>query len=186
MPRHYYIDGYNVVYQCPDLKAVALDDLERARDALVEQVVRHCGATGHRASIVFDGRGLGNLHRQSVQAVGPGVELIFSPARHSADAVIEREVYRSQNRRGLVVVSADRGIRALCHGLGSLVMAPKNFMETLRESVAHSRTFLSESTNAYTSSAMEDRLNEPSRSRLQRLRAELGQKKKPAKDGGSS
>ena len=131
MPHHYYIDGYNVVHKSTLLKPLVHQNLEAAREALIEKVAHFCTATGHQATIVFDGKG---PHHTTTQNDLPNLEIIFSPSNLTADAVIERHVYKAEDRLNLVVVSNDQGIRDLCRGLGSLVMEPDYFLQSARES----------------------------------------------------
>ena len=106
----YYIDGYNVIHFCSQLRPLAEENFEAARDALVERVARFCAASGEVAKIVFDGRG-----HQAEPAPpfrgSPGMEVIYSPKSQSADAFIEREAYVAPRRGDVVVVTGDRGIR---------------------------------------------------------------------------
>ena len=134
MPHHYYIDGYNVVHKSAILKPLVEQDLEAARDGLVEKVAQFCTATGHRATIVFDGRSGHRPNFTPDTKTVPGLDILFSPSNLTADAVIERRVYKSDDRLNVVVVSNDRGVRDLCRGLGSLVMEPDYFLQSARES----------------------------------------------------
>lgn len=134
MPQHYYIDGYNVVHKSNILKPLINQDLEAAREALIEKVAQFCTATGHQATIVFDGRSRHQPNATPDPKTVPGLNIIFSPSNLTADAVIERNVYKAQDRLNLVVVSNDQGVRDLCRGLGALVMEPDYFLQSARES----------------------------------------------------
>ena len=126
MALMYYIDGYNVIHHCSQLKGLAMRNFEAARDELIEQVSGFCGNSGHRAQIVFDGSNQDPTPGELAYA-SPHLEVTYSSKRQSADAYIERRVYTASDRRSIVVVTADRGIRQLCQGLGTLVMAPRSF-----------------------------------------------------------
>ena len=172
MATTYYIDGYNVIHHSLLLKPLAAQDFEAARDALIEKVGRFCIATGHQAKIVFDGRGRRAQPPASV-AHAPGLEVMYSPGHQTADALIERTVYAASDRRSVIVVTADRGIRSLCRGLSALVMEPDNFLSQVRETEAETRATIDHIQRPDALRRVEGRIDEASLERLQRLRKDL-------------
>ncbi len=172
MRSTYYIDGYNVIHHSKLLQPLAVQDFEAAREALIEKVGRFCSATGSIAKIVFDGRGR-KAQGMTPAAHYPGLEVIYSPGHQSADTVIERIVYTATERRSVIVVSADRGIRDLCRGLNALVMVPDNFLSTIRETEAETRTTVAQTQKADSLLRIEGRLDETTLERLARIRRDL-------------
>lgn len=173
MPSTYYIDGYNVIHHSSTLQPLAMQDFEAAREALIEKVGRFCASTGTTAKIVFDGRGR-RIQPMERLSHYPGLEVLYSPGHQSADTVIERIVYTSQDRRNVIVVSADRGIRDLCRGLNSLVMDPENFMKTIRESDAETRGTIANTQRNDNLLRVEERLDGTTLARLARIKQDLG------------
>jgi uncharacterized protein len=174
MPTLYYIDGYNVIHHCAQLGPLARRDFEAARETLIEQLARFCAATGDSATLVFDGRGR-RLEPVRPSKAAPGVQIVYAPRDRSADAVIERMAYHAENRRELVVVSADRGIRDLCRGLGTLVMDATNFLRTVEDVLARSRHHLIEHTRQHRQNRLRDRLDPDAIARLEELKNQLGE-----------
>ena len=151
------------------MKKRADEDIERARDALIERVVRFCGATGDHARIVFDGRG---RQAEAQQAFG-GVEVLYSSGKGSADAVIERAVYELKDRQAGVVVTADRGIRDLCGGIGAVLVRPDAFLAMLTELGDDVASKLGRTTDGRSMGMLEDRLSESALRRLGDLKDDL-------------
>ena len=178
MASIYYIDGYNVIHHSTMLKPLASENFEAARDALIEKVARFCIATGHQAKIIFDGRG---RHRTQAATVphAPGLEVLYSPANKSADALIERMVYAASDRRSIIVVSADRGIRSLCRGMSALVMDPDNFLSSVSESEDNTRSTLKTIQRPDELQRIENRLGASNVARLQKLKEKLPARAKP-------
>jgi predicted RNA-binding protein with PIN domain len=172
MASMYYIDGYNVIHHSRQLKPLAMQDFEAAREVLIEWVGRFCSSTGSCAKIVFDGRGR-RMEPMTPAAHYPGLEVIYSAGHQSADTVIERIVYTSANRRSDIVVSADRGIRDLCRGLNSLLMDPENFLNTVRESDAETRLSVEKTHKNDSLLRVEGRLDGATLERLAKIRKEL-------------
>lgn len=173
MGRIYYIDGYNVILQCPTLGAIAQRDLEGARAMLFHHVVHFCTDTGHRAVLVFDGRNASSLPSSEICSTGQ-VQVVYSKGTHTADAVIERMVYEARHEHAeTVVVSADREIRALCSTLGALVIGPGTFLGWMHDAQKRLRreyTYRAASPQRY---CMEDVLSERSMRRLHAIRGRL-------------
>jgi uncharacterized protein len=173
MPNLYYIDGYNVIYHCKRLKKLAKTDFEAARETLIDRVARYCIDAGKAAKIIFDGRG----NRPDLIAPflsGPRLEVIYSPARQTADALIEREVYEAEDRSSIIVVTSDRGIRDLCRGLGALIMHPEHFLTAIEESLQQVRDNLRVTHHRHgRTPRMEDHLDDAMRENLDALRRKL-------------
>lgn len=174
----YYIDGYNVIHHSALLRPLAMQDFEAARDALIERVGRFCVATGHQAKIVFDGRGR-NIQPSRPLASVPSLEVVYSPGTKTADSLIERTVYASNNRRNIIVVSADRGIRNLCYSLNSLVMDPDNFLSEIKDAENDTRSTLQLIQRTDSLNRIEERLGGAALDKLSALKAQLEQKKRP-------
>jgi predicted RNA-binding protein with PIN domain len=172
----FYIDGYNVIHQCPRLLRLSKSGFEAARDGLIERVARFVGTTGEPSTIVFDGRGR-NAEPHTPFRGPPGLEVIYSPGHLTADAVIERHVYASSNRRDIVVVTGDHGIRDLCRGLGSLVMSPDHFLTIVEETLANSTAHLRTTFEKFSTNFLEDRLPDETREHLLRLKDSFNKKK---------
>ncbi len=169
----YYIDGYNVIHHSRTLKPLAMQHFEAARDALVEQVARFCTTTGNKAVVVFDGRSSSQFPQTQFPPIA-GLEIKYSSGRQSADAFIERQVYTTLNRREIVVVSADRGIRNLCGILGAVVMGPDNFLAGTAEADRDMSAALKQiHRKQKTDDSLEDRLRKRDKEHLSRLREKL-------------
>ena len=109
------VDGYNAIRRWPELAAAERHGLEAGRDALCALLSRAARASGDEFTVVFDGAQAGGVGHG-----GPGVRVIFSSARESADRVIaqmaaaggavvssDREVMRAAARAGAVVITVD-------------------------------------------------------------------------------
>ncbi|MBB5175003.1 hypothetical protein HNQ41_003228 [Texcoconibacillus texcoconensis] len=84
-----FVDGYNIIGDWPELKARREDDLESARDILIEKMAEYQAYTGIQVSIIFDAHmvpGLGknfNDYR---------LEIIYTKEKETADERIEKLV----------------------------------------------------------------------------------------------
>lgn len=172
MATRYYIDGYNVIHKSAYLRGLFHGDIELARNAFIDMLAQFCGTTDSSAKIVFDGRGKQATLEKGVRG-GVRLEVMYSSGRQDADSVIEREIYTAPNRREMIVVTADRGIRDFCMRLGALVMSPDHFLETVR-GVNGDVKQAAELKNTPNMGTVEDRLGAGALEQLKKLREKLG------------
>lgn len=169
MSEQYFIDGYNLLHAHPDWSVLADRDLEASRETVVEAVNRWTIDRGCRACVFFDGQG--RRHEKVAADAGrPNVEVVFTSSRLSADALIERGVYTAQHRHAVIVVTADRGIRDFCLGLGALTMTPEHFLISLYSPTTPARRA---SKPGAPSATIEDALDEAATRHLKELRGRL-------------
>ena len=124
------VDGYNVLrsgsrYQRIASPDYADDAFNCARETLVNDVVNFAGRE-YQATIVFDGGG-NAFSTGEIQRVG-GVRIMFSPAGHTADKVIEK-LAREARERGAktLVVTSDAAIQDAVFGFGVDRMSANGF-----------------------------------------------------------
>lgn len=168
MSEIYYIDGYNLLHTHPGWTALANEDLEAAREAVVEAVSAWTLNRGCRACVFFDGQGR-RPERVMHDAGRPNVEVMYTSSKLSADALIERGVYTAERRHTVIVVTADRGIRDFCLGLGAITMTPKHFLIGM-DSPLPSRPAVRPGNPV---GRVEDMLDDETAKRLREMRAKL-------------
>ncbi len=172
MAEKYLIDGYNVMYRLPQLRTLAMENFESARDALITKIAPFCTTTGAQVTIVFDGRG---PHSEPVVPFSgaPGLKVEYSPEKITADTIIERTVYSSERRRDIIVVSGDQGIRNLCRGLGAMVMKPDNFWDGVDAAAKSSHASMENRLQRDVPYRVEDHLGQDAMTGLDKLKKEL-------------
>jgi predicted RNA-binding protein with PIN domain len=171
MASLYYIDAYNILHRSAALRPSARQDLESAREALIDKIAQFCVATSQRACVVFDGRHTTKADRK-VHASVAGLQIVYTPADLTADSYIERAVYQHKDRLQVAVVSNDRSLRDLCRTLGALTMEADNFLETVRESRQDMEGVI-ERGKRVVIEHLEDRLDGDSLQKLMELRKKL-------------
>ena len=116
------IDGYNLLHQDDALKG-RRDDLQTARQRLVRRVERAAPEMAPRITVVFDGREGG----RDASFDAPHLEVLFSPANRTADAVIERMVSDAKNPQRICVVTSDRIEDQIVSAAGASVVSCLEF-----------------------------------------------------------
>ncbi len=93
------IDGYNLL-------GIAHENLEKARDALIQRLCNYADLKGHNITIVFDGWKNGQMTETRMRI--RNVNIVYSRLGEKADTVIKRIL--SEKGKPWIVVSSDREI----------------------------------------------------------------------------
>ena len=120
MARLIIIDGYNVIYSWPELKALSDEKMELAREKLIEKLNNYASYTGNEVKLVFDGH-LVKKGKGSKRKVGE-VEVIFTRSGKTADQAIEKMIQKTHKET--YVVTGDETEQWVAFGRGAWRMPP--------------------------------------------------------------
>lgn len=132
MKQYLLVDGYNMIGAWPELRKLAEERLEDARDRLLEMLANYQGYSGKTTIVVFDAHqvpGVGSSFRQS------GVEVIFTKEKETADEVIERLAGELAARRRNIVQAAtsDSAEQHVAFGRGALRVSARELLLAVKE-----------------------------------------------------
>jgi len=127
------VDGYNIIGDWPELRALKAHSLEAARDKLIDELKDYKAITGRDVIVVFDA----HLARggQSEETVA-GVRLLYSKELETADELIERLVYeyeRNKFRGHIYVATSDYVEQQVTFGGGALRISARELRIDLAE-----------------------------------------------------
>lgn len=114
------IDGYNLI-------GVFHRDLKKAREDLIENLIKYSKVKNHEITIVFDGYRDG-LGRESSEIRG-GIRIIYSGAGERADDIIKRIL--KTEKKFWIVISSDRDIEKSAWRENCVVVASSIFLDIL-------------------------------------------------------
>jgi len=124
------IDGYNVIFQWDALKTVAEDNLEVAREVLMDIIGNYVTYSKADVTLVFDaylvkgGKG-SDLDRD-------GYKVVYTKEDETADTYIERLCHQLGPDFNVRVVTSDRLIRLSAVHAGVFKMSAEEFEEEIR------------------------------------------------------
>lgn len=90
------VDGYNIIGAWPELKKLKHEQLEEARNLLIERMAEYQGHTGWRVIVVFDAylaKGIESKMKRHK------VEVLFTRENETADERIEKLVSELSHRK---------------------------------------------------------------------------------------
>ncbi|HMK43299.1 MAG TPA: NYN domain-containing protein [Dissulfurispiraceae bacterium] len=110
------IDGYNLI-------GTGHRNLEQAREALIQQLLKYRQIKHHDVTVVFDGHKMGpGSERRMVRGL---VAIIYSGLGESADDVIKRRIVQEPGH--WIVVTSDRAIEQFAWSHGAVPIPSGRF-----------------------------------------------------------
>lgn len=118
MAEFLLVDGYNVINAWAEL-AVLTDNLEYARDKLVDILAGYGAYKDYRVVIVFDAHAVAG--GDSCEDIVPGkLQVVFTREGETADSYIEKLAYRLvREGHGVYVGTSDRAEQMAILGMGA-------------------------------------------------------------------
>ncbi len=101
--RYLIVDGHSVIFAWPDLRKLHARRTESARNELVKILTDYQDASGVRVVAVFDGQG-GKANETSEPG---GIQIFYSAAGQTADAIVERLVATYAQKHEITVATSD-------------------------------------------------------------------------------
>lgn len=109
------IDGYSLLHRDPALHPLLAGNLVLARQLLIRKVEETAGQWAERITVVFDGK----REAQEQDRTHHPIEVVYAPARYTADTVIERLVGASDTPDRILVITSDRAERDTVSAAGA-------------------------------------------------------------------
>jgi hypothetical protein len=120
--KHLLVDGANVLYAWPELRAVLRRDRSAARSRLIQRLIAIHDVEGIRVTVVFDGCGAEMVVERPA---GPATfSVVSTPAGTTADDVIEQVVGRSADPGDCHVATGDQAERQTITASGAHWVSP--------------------------------------------------------------
>lgn len=106
MKRRIIIDGYNLIYQIPELRRQLERDLEGARERLLDSLSLFSVKKQAEYTVVFDGNGQDQPESKNRR----GLKVVFSKPPQKADPLIKRMLSEKKHNEDMIVVTSDLDI----------------------------------------------------------------------------
>jgi len=123
------IDGYNALHYIPEFRKYISGDIEEGRHQLIDLVSNYQGYHGGKVTLVFDAHKTARIAKD--RSAYRNIEIIFSRKNETADSVIEKMVYESDDKDSICVVTSDRVFRMTVFGMRVQVMTVEIFLKAI-------------------------------------------------------
>jgi uncharacterized protein len=127
--RYLIVDGHSAIFGWPELEKLHGRRSSLAREALVKKLRDYQDYTGVRVVVVFDGSGSASTEDSEPH----GVQIFYSRAGQTADAIIERLASKYAGKFNLVIATSDRLERETVSASGADCISIANLRALLEE-----------------------------------------------------
>jgi predicted RNA-binding protein with PIN domain len=118
------LDGHNLLHKQPQLLTLLSQSQEKARTALIRLIEPYSDRVASKTTVVFDGQ-----NRGSDIALSTGkIEVLYAPAKLTADGLIEQLVLKADNPHKICIVTSDRLEQQTVLSAGASVQSAEYFL----------------------------------------------------------
>ncbi|NLC32259.1 MAG: GTP-binding protein [Clostridiales bacterium] len=139
-PDYLLVDGYNIIHAWEELRQLSSDNMDAARQLLMDRLSNYRGMIDREIILVFDAyrvpSGVENV------TLYHNIHIVYTKEAETADAYIEKVSYEIGKKHRVSVATADGVIQliALCHG--ALRISPDMLKEEIAASEAQMQAIL--------------------------------------------
>ena len=132
-PKHtiLLLDGYNLIFAQEDLRDLASDDIQAAREALISIVTDYSAFRETDSILVFDGYRV--RENPGEVTIRPYVTIVYTKERESADLYIEQVLQKLPKERRAEIVTSDSLIQLAGLRSGAVRVSSAEFFERVSE-----------------------------------------------------
>lgn len=129
----YLIDGYNLIYQFPQLEELMLqNNLTQARNELLDMLKIFSRITGKKIRIVFDGNK--NILNPITNEKYANIDVFYS-LHYSADHLIKEFIRKDTQSRNTTVVTSDKDIIAFVSRYKTKTIKSEDFADFVNQTI---------------------------------------------------
>ena len=131
LPECVLVDGYNIIYAWKELKEIASENIDGARDRLLDILSNYQGYKDNTVIVVFDAYNI-NRHKETIYR-HDNLYVVFTKAAETADMYIAKTTHRMADKYRVHVATSDALEQLIIMGHGALRMSALNFYEEVKQ-----------------------------------------------------
>lgn len=121
--KYLLVDGYNAIFAWQELKELAKDNIDSAKDSLLDSMCNYQGFTGEEVIVVFDAYKVPN---KGIDAFDyHNIHVIYTRTAQTADMYIERFAHNNSRKYDITVASSDGMVQIITRGDGCRVVSSR-------------------------------------------------------------
>lgn len=126
------VDGYNIIHSWSELKAIADDDLESARQKLVNILADYQGYNKINIIVIFDAYMVKGSKGKKYKY--GNVDVVFTKEAETADHFIEKVTHKIGKIKNVKVATSDKLEQIIILGGGATRISAKELLEEINTS----------------------------------------------------
>ena len=136
------VDGYNVIFAWDSLKRLSKDNIEGARNMLINILCNYQGYKKCEVILVFDAYKVKGSSRE-VEKVN-NINIVYTEEAETADMYIEKVSHKLAKNNKVRVVTSDALEQLIILGNGALRVSSREFLYEIQQAEEDIRTIISE------------------------------------------
>ena len=141
-PEYLLVDGYNIIFAWDDLKTLARDSLDDARQQLMDILCNYQGWRHCEVILVFDAykvpHGTGEVEKYH------NIHVVYTKEAETADAYIEKATFELGRSHRVTVATSDHIEQLIILGHGALRISARAFRQEVEQARKQMESALSE------------------------------------------
>ncbi len=133
--KYIIVDGYNVIFAWQELKTLAADNLEAAREKLADILCNYSAFTKTETVLVFDAYKVSG--NKGTRAVYNNIKIVYTKERELGDNYIEKLISEIGKNHNVRVVTSDNLIQLSAVRFGVLRVSAKEFENEVKKVEEH-------------------------------------------------
>ncbi|MCR8745937.1 NYN domain-containing protein [Romboutsia lituseburensis] len=162
------VDGYNIINAWDDLKHIAKNDLEGAREKLIDLIIEYAEFTGRKAIIVFDAYNIKNS-KETVEN-RKYIQVVYTKEHQTADSYIEKFITSLSKYDDVKVATNDYAEQQIVLGKGAARISSRELKLDLEHAKKSMKEKNSSNQKKIQRNWLEDRLDKETLSKLENIR----------------
>ena len=139
-PDYLLVDGYNIIHAWEDLSVLAQDNMDAARQALMNRMSSFKGMDEREIILVFDAyRVQGEAQRVTRFH---NINVVYTKEAETADEYIEKVSYEIGKKHRVTVATGDSVVQLIALGHGALRISPGMLLEEVERGEAQLKAAL--------------------------------------------
>ena len=167
------IDGYNIINSWEELSELANDELDSAREKLIDYMIEYSKYMSIKAIIVFDAYNVKNSADREIKRAD-SLKVVYTKENQTADSYIEKYISNIPNKRNIEisVATSDQAEQQIVLGKGgSRITARELELDILKAKEAiRKHKSLATGRKTIQRNTLEDRVNDDVMSKLEEIR----------------
>ncbi len=163
------VDGYNVIYAWPELKALAAENMDAAKTQLLDVLSNYQGILQCEILVVFDAYRVQG-HREEVIDYF-NIRMVYTKEAQPADQYIEKFAYDNKKKYKITVATSDALQQMIVRGSGSLLLSARELKLEIEAAMERVRRTV-EQLNMISENRVMDALSAESKEILEKIQQE--------------
>ncbi len=160
------VDGYNIIFAWPELKALSEDNLDSARSKLLDILSNYQGIRKCQIIVVFDAYRVEGRREEIIDY--QNIHVVYTSEAQSADLYIEKFAHQNKLKYRIIVATSDGLQQMIIRGAGAGLLSARELKETIDSAMDQLRETTKQLSD-YKPNSLEESLTTDEKKKIEKL-----------------